>query len=280
MTATAPAPNTSSEKISNLALVFQEVFTVVLRTRVLGQRVDSADFFRTSLRQMISSSVKDASAQGYSDEITRMSIYAIIAFVDESILNSKDPVFADWARRPLQEEMFGAHVAGEMFFKNLADLLNRPDSSEVADALELHALCLMLGYRGKFAFGDASEIQMVLQRIRDKIIRIRGSYALFRPQETPAAPAARRGDPMVTLLKVAAILIAVFTVLAYAGYIFFLGQSVSAAAQAFSEAPVSGSHSLQMDATPGSGNLVERLKGRSFSENAITPSSLDLRRLS
>ena len=31
------------QKISNLALVFQEVFTVVLRTRVLGQRVESAE---------------------------------------------------------------------------------------------------------------------------------------------------------------------------------------------------------------------------------------------
>lgn len=228
--AAAPPNPIQQPKVSNLALVFQEVFTVVLRTRVLGQRVDSADYFRTSLRQMISSAVKDASAQGYSDEISRMSIYAIIAFVDESILNSKDPVFADWARRPLQEEMFGAHVAGEMFFKNLTDLLNRPDSSEVADALELHALCLMLGYRGKFAFGDASEINTVIERIRAKIIRIRGSYALFRPLEAPAAPSAKKSDSMVALLKVAAIVIGVFTVLAYAGYIFFLGQSVSTAA--------------------------------------------------
>ncbi len=272
MTAAAVAPASAAPelKTNNLALVFQEVFTVVLRTRVLGQRVESADYFRTSLRQMISSAVKDASAQGYSDEITRMSIYAIIAFVDESILNSKDPVFADWARRPLQEEMFGAHVAGEMFFKNLTDLLNRPDSSEVADALELHALCLMLGYRGKFAFGDASEIQTVLQRIRDKIVRIRGSWALFRPLEAPAASVAKKADPFVTLLKIAAILIVIFTVLAYAGYIFFLGQSVSAAAQAVSEITVPRSHSIQVDATTRSGNLMQRMKDLNFSETAST----------
>jgi type VI secretion system protein ImpK len=227
---TAVAAAQQELKTSNLALVFQEVVTVVLRTRVLGQRVESADFFRTSLRQMISSAVKDASAQGYSDEITRMSIYAIIAFVDESILSSNDPIFADWARRPMQEEMFGGNVAGEYFFRNLNELLNRPDSSEVADALELHALCLMLGYRGKFAFGNAGEIHAILQRIRDKILRIRGSYALFRPQEAPAAPPAKHTDPLVGVLKIAAILVAVFTVLAYAGYIFFLGQSVSAAA--------------------------------------------------
>jgi type VI secretion system protein ImpK len=196
----------------------------------MGQRVESADFFRTSLRQLISSAVKDAATQGYSDEITRMSIYAIIAFVDESILTSNDPVFADWGRRPLQEEMFGGNVAGEYFFRNLNELLNRPDSSEVADALELHALCLMLGYRGKFAYGNAGEVHALLQRIRDKILRIRGSYALFRSSDAPAARPAKTADPLLAPLKIAAIVIAVFTVLAYAGYIFFLGQSVSAIA--------------------------------------------------
>jgi type VI secretion system protein ImpK len=155
-----------------------------------------------------------------------MAIYAMICFLDESVLNSKDPTFADWARRPLQEEMFGGHFAGEYFFRNVTELLNRPESPEVADVLELHALCLLLGYRGRFAFGDASEIHTILSRIREKINRIRGSYALFRPVETPAAPPAPKKDPWVMRLAIAAILLAVFTVLAYAGYIFILGQSL------------------------------------------------------
>jgi type VI secretion system protein ImpK len=126
----------------------------------------------------------------------------------------------------LQEEMFGGHFAGEYFFRNVTELLNRPESPEVADVLELHALCLLLGYRGRFAFGDASEIYSILSRIREKIARIRGSYALFRPVEAPAAPPAPKKDPWVTRLAIAAILLAVFTVLAYAGYIFILGQSL------------------------------------------------------
>ncbi len=231
MTATNATPAAAPDgKTSNLALVFQEVFTVVLRTRVLGQRVDNADYFRNTLKQMISSAVQEARGQGYSDEATRMAIYAIVAFVDESILNSSDPVFAGWAGRSLQQEMFGGHVAGEYFFRNVTDLMNRPDSAEVADALELHALCLMLGYRGRFAFGESSEIQTILQRIREKIVRIRGAYALFRPQETPAAPPAKKGDPLVGLLKIAAILIVVLAIVAYAGYFLLLGQSVSATA--------------------------------------------------
>jgi type VI secretion system protein ImpK len=155
----------------------------------------------------------------------------MIGFLDESVLNSKDPTFADWARRPLQEEMFGGHFAGEYFFRNLTELLNRPESAEVADVLELHALCLLLGYRGRFAFGDASEIHTILQRIREKITRIRGNYALFRPVETPAAPPAPKGDPWVGPLAIAAILLAVFTILAYVGYIFILGQALPTASQ-------------------------------------------------
>jgi len=218
-------------KTNNLALAFQEVFTVILRTRFFVQRVDNADSFRATLRKMISAAVKDASAMGYSDDASKMAIYAMIGFLDESVLNSKDPTFADWARRPLQEEMFGGHFAGEYFFRNVTDLLNRPESAEVADVLELHALCLLLGYRGRFAFGDASEIHTILSRIRDKITRIRGAYALFRPAETPAALPRPKRDPWVLRLALTAVILAVFTLLAYAGYILILGQSMPTAAR-------------------------------------------------
>ena len=222
---TSPSP-LPEIRTNNLAMAFQEVFTVILRTRFFQQRVENADAFRATLRKMISSAVKDAGALGYTDEASKMAIYAMIGFLDESVLNSKDPTFADWARRPLQEEMFGGHFAGEYFFRNVTDLLNRPESPQVADVLELHALCLLLGFRGQFAFGDASEIHTILSRIREKINRIRGSYALFRPVETPAAPPAPKKDPWVTRLAIAAILLAVVAILAYAGYFFILGQSM------------------------------------------------------
>jgi len=223
-----PASPLQEMKTNNLAMAFQEVFTVILRTRFFVQRVENAETFRTTLRKMISSAVKDASAMGYSDEASKMAIYAMIGFLDESVLNSKDPTFADWARRPLQEEMFGGHVAGELFFRNVAELLNRPESAEVADVLELHSLCLLLGYRGRFAFGDASEIHTILGRIREKINRIRGAYALFRPPETPAAPPAPKRDPWVRRLAIATVALVILTLLAYIGYELILGRGMPA----------------------------------------------------
>jgi len=238
-----PTPAAVSQvlKTNNLALAFQEVFTVVLRTRFFVQRVENAEVFRSTLRAMISSAVKEASALGYTDEASKMAIYAMIGFLDESILNSKDPTFADWARKPLQEEMFGGHFAGEVFFRNVTELLNRPESTEVADVLELHALCLQLGYKGRFAFGEASEIHVFLQRIHEKILRIRGGYALFREQLTPAAPPAQRKDPWVRGLAIAAIALAAFTLLAYMGYMVLLGQGVPTVAQMNPAYPHNGS---------------------------------------
>lgn len=172
-------------RTNSLALSFQDVITVVLRMRYGTQRVADAAGFRASIRKMIASAVQEVRGLGYSDASSHMALYAIIGFLDESVLNSGDPVFADWARRPLQEEMFGGHFAGETFFRQIADLLNAPESTEVADVLELHALCLLLGYRGKYAFGDAGEIHGILNRIRDKILRIRGPLALARLTEVP-----------------------------------------------------------------------------------------------
>src|ERR1039457_4594353 len=250
---TSPPASAPQEmmKTNNLALAFQEVFTVILRTRFFVQHVENADSFRATLRKMISAAVKDASTMGYSDEASKMAIYAMIGFLDESVLNSKDPTFADWARRPLQEEMFGGHVAGELFFRNVTELLNRPESPEVADVLELHALCLLLGYRGRFAFGDASEIHSILQRIRDKITRIRGSFRLFRPSETSAAPPRRKADSWVRVLAIAAILLAVFTVLAYVGYVLILGQSMPTGASVNEHSPTVLATTGQSSQAPG-----------------------------
>lgn len=215
-------------RTNNLSLAFQEVFTVILRTRFQAQRVENADSFRATLRRMISAAVKEASALGYSDEASKMAIYAMIGFLDESILNSKDPAFADWARKPLQEEMFGGHFAGEYFFRNVTDLVNRANSAEVADVLELHAMCLLLGYRGRFAFGDPSEIHTVLRRIRDKIEQIRGGYQLFHPLEAPAVPPQPKRDLWLRGLTWTAIGLAILTILLYIGYTLMLGQAIPA----------------------------------------------------
>lgn len=229
---TPPASAVSVLRTNSLALAFQDVFTVVLRTRFNVQRWDSADRMRVAVRQMIASATQNVRALGYSDETTQMTLFAIIGFLDESVLSSKDPVFTDWSRKPLQEELFGDQLAGEKFFRHVAELLNRPESAEVADTLELHSLCLLLGFRGRYAFGDASEIHVILRRIREKIVRIRGPFALVRQVEAQAVPKVPTSDRWVRNLSVATIVLAIICLVAFFGFYFLLSQSLSSGAQA------------------------------------------------
>lgn len=215
-------------RANSLALAFQDAITVILRVRYRTQRVADANAFRESIKKMILAAAQEGRNLGYKDETTKMALYAIVGFLDESVLNSQDPTFADWPRRPLQEEMFGGHFAGEYFFRHVNELLNQPDAPEVADALELHAVCLLLGYRGKYAFGDASgEIQSILRRIREKIGRIRGQLLICRVATAPEVAQARTGDPWITRLLLLTAAMVLLVLLAFGGYWFLLSSTLS-----------------------------------------------------
>lgn len=223
---------------SNLASAYQDVMTVVLRVRFRTQRVADAESFRDSVRKMIAAATTQARRGGYSDATTQMALYAIVGFLDESVLNSHDPTFADWLRRPLQEELFGGHFAGEYFYRHLTKLLQDADSLEGADALELHAFCLLLGYRGKFAFGSDAEVHSLLAQIRAKIARVRGPFALARVEAAPPVKKAPAGDRWFRILMLAAAILLVVCVLAFVAFHSILGSNLSVLAFAAPVAPL------------------------------------------
>jgi type VI secretion system protein ImpK len=170
----APVPPQAPRRYENLALLFQEALTVVERLRANRQRVADPETFRAQMRNALKSAEQEALRRGYSAEDVRVATFAVVAFLDESILNSQNPIFADWPRKPLQEELFGVHVAGEIFFRNVERLLSRQDSEPLADLLELYQLCLLLGFRGRYSSTGTAEIRSVSSQIEEKIRRIRG----------------------------------------------------------------------------------------------------------
>jgi len=136
------------------------------------------------------------------------------------VLNSRNPVFAEWLRKPLQEELFGTHIAGEVVFQNLQQMLGRTDSADLADVLEVHHLCLLLGFCGRYSAGNRGELAQVVRVIGDRIRRIRGpqgplSPAWTLPNEVVRAP---RRDPWVKRLAIVATVVAVLMILLFVGY--------------------------------------------------------------
>lgn len=212
-----PPPLQAAVRTNSLALVFQEVFTAVLRSRYQRQQVPDAQLFRTHIRHAIQSAMQESRNIGYSSEVAQMAVFAMVGFLDESVLNSGNPAFADWSRRPLQEELFGGHLAGETAFRNIGDLLARQDSAEVADILELHGLCLLLGFRGRYALGDTGELYRIQSAIADKVHRIRGdSSVLMRSRPVETAHISRQ-DPWIKPLLFGTLGVVLLTGLTFAG---------------------------------------------------------------
>jgi type VI secretion system protein ImpK len=190
-----------------LALVFQEVLTAIERVRAKRERVADAESFRNDMRQALNEANQEGRKHGYSPEDIRVVMFAVVAFLDESILNSGIPVFADWPRKPLQQEIFGGHQAGEVFFQNVDKLLAQSDSGVLADVLEVYLLCVLLGYGGKYSVVGRGELRSVSDRMAERIRRIRGGSndlsPSWAPQRGTAIPAP--ADPWVRRLRVAAV---------------------------------------------------------------------------
>lgn len=217
----------SDTRKASLASTFQEVLTAVVRVRFRLQHVQEASSFRAQIRQSLQLAMQQARSLGYSGDSVQIAVFAVVAFLDESVLNLQDPVFADWSRRPLQEELFGGHLAGETFFRNLRAYLAQQDSAEVADVLEVHCLCLLMGYRGRYALGDSGELHAMLRQARERIQRVRGEAHLV-PRATLAPATSRTGtDRWSFRLLWTACVLAVLAIVAFSGYSISLASGIS-----------------------------------------------------
>jgi type VI secretion system protein ImpK len=192
-TAPADAPSRIPPQRGRLAYALQDAFTVTVRLRTGRQVATDAGQFRTRMKSLLASSDREARQAGYSADYVKRAVYAFVAFLDESVLNSHQAMFSDWARQPLQEEIFGDHMAGETFFRHLHDLLGRQDAEELADTLEVYHLCLLLGFRGRFGSVEHGELRALVAEVGDKIRRIRQGAeplapAWALPPEVPVPP--------------------------------------------------------------------------------------------
>jgi type VI secretion system protein ImpK len=220
-------PSVENRRPENLALHFQEVLTAIERLRGSRQGVSDANAFRHHAREALRTAAGQALAAGYTAEDVKYATYATVAFLDESVLNSHNPVFADWARKPLQEEMFGTQIAGEVFFQQLQQLLGRNDSADLADLLEVYYLCLVLGFGGRYSAGNRGELGQIMSMTAAKIYRVRARFSQLSPAwALPRETVRSRRDPWVRRLGIIAAAMAIAMVLLFVVYEIVLASGV------------------------------------------------------
>lgn len=216
----------TTRRAENLAFVFQELLTVGERLRSNRQQVADATSFRAQIWTAVRQAEDDARRRGYATDDIELAVFAAVAFLDESILNLRLPVFADWPRQPLQEERYGHHVAGEIFFQNLQKLLTRTDSQELADVLEMYQLALLLGFAGRYSMGGRGELRGVATQTGERIQRIRQTSGWLAPgwQLPSEAPVKTGGDPWVSRMLVILIVSVLVVVVLYCVFLVLLNQ--------------------------------------------------------
>ena len=237
----------STQRTQSLASCYENALTIILRLSALNQQsaINSQDF-RTSIRAAMKAAMEQAKALGYSSEANQLAFFAVVSLLDESVLKLQSPAFADWAQRPMQEEMFGHNRAGEVFFDNLRMLLARQDSQETADCLEVYCLCMLLGFKGKYALAASittytsgqgnggqwgqrpgGEIQTLVRQAREKIDRIRGPVTFLPDAPAPQLKKIATVDPWSRALGIAAVVLLVISLLALGGFWFALSSGAS-----------------------------------------------------
>jgi type VI secretion system protein ImpK len=238
----APKATASSEgpvlKLDRLALLYEGIFTAIVRVQTGRQQVLDPESFRSRMKQALAEIGSTAARRGYSAADMQEANFAVVAFLDETVLTAQDANASQWAGKSLGEELFDQRSAGELFFKRLETLRANRDSQELAEVLEVHYLCLLLGYEGKFAGGSKAELQLLMSNLRERIERIFGRNPEFSPdaalpdEPLAAAPAVDPLDKQVKLFALAALVLAV---LCFVGFSLQLGSKSSEIERAVQE---------------------------------------------
>ncbi|MGD9853116.1 MAG: type IVB secretion system protein IcmH/DotU [Nitrospirales bacterium] len=145
-------------------------------SRDLG-RMDS---FRARVEQMFEEADRRGTERQYSRDTLSEARYAVVAFLDEMILQSGWEHKSQWAASPLQYHYFQTQVAGEEFFHRL-NLLRRAHPVN-ADLLEVFQTCLVLGFEGKYKLEGREKIKDLTHDLFREIEAVRGDLPPLSPQ--------------------------------------------------------------------------------------------------
>jgi type VI secretion system protein ImpK len=208
----------SPERPASLDLsdIYGPVLTLIMqlrRTREFGD----ANILRQRFRELLERIEREARKAGYTQADIRLAKFAIVAFLDETIIASEWNKKEEWLTRPLQLELFDRFDAGEEFFCNLERLRQRP--LENISLLKIYYLCMALGFRGRYQVVDREQIRRLIEEVFSEIVRLQRKPLQY------LSPHGQRRDEIVNVVvrEVPSWIIGVFALAA--GFVFYLVMS-------------------------------------------------------
>lgn len=163
------------QKIRKLPEICSQVFSLILQLRASDDYGESETLREKIISLLgkqtgnnsIEPAEKSIASRGkelrFEPEDIEDTIFALTAFIDETIASSNWSQKDQWLARRLQLELFSTANAGEEFFLKLEKL--QQQVREKAPLLEVYYLCLNLGFEGKYKILGKDQLKMIIDQL-------------------------------------------------------------------------------------------------------------------
>jgi type VI secretion system protein ImpK len=138
-----------------------------------SQDFGEATLLGDRILEMLNDLEQRAKKENFDSEDIQQVKFALVAFIDETIITSNWSEKQNWMANPLQLRLYNRFDLGEEIFKKLEELRRRSRSN--SQVLEVYYLCLVLGFKGQYAIVEQDKLRMIinevyqdLQRYQDK----------------------------------------------------------------------------------------------------------------
>ena len=143
------------------------VFDLILRLK--AGIVQPSNDLRPNVAAHLQEFESRAMRYRFSEKIVQVAKFALAAFVDEVILTNNFPLREEWEKYPLQLEFFGEQLAGNKFYDKLESMLRQIEVT--GDAVEIYYVCMLLGFKGKYAVYEQDKLLSTMQRTADALVK-------------------------------------------------------------------------------------------------------------
>jgi type VI secretion system protein ImpK len=157
-----------SQSVNDLSSFASPIFDLILRLK--GGIIAPSNNLRPKVASLLKDFEDRANRYRFDSKIVQVAKFALASFVDETILTNNFPLKDEWEKYPLQLEYFGEQLAGNKFFDKLQAMLKQIETTQ--DAVEIYYICMLLGFKGRYAVYEHDKLMSILQSTANALVRV------------------------------------------------------------------------------------------------------------
>lgn len=149
------------------------IFDLILRLK--AGIVQPSNELRPQIFKLLQDFEDRALRHRHRESVITVAKFGLAVFVDEIILIKTSQVGnitlkEEWEKVPIQLELFSDNIGGEKFYEKLEAMLRQIDVT--ADAVEVYYICMLLGFKGRYAVVEQDKLLKIMQRTADALVKV------------------------------------------------------------------------------------------------------------